>query len=235
MTLEPNFVESSGARAGMSYDVSRTNGVRHNSKRNKKNGPSVTPTSTFTGKCEDIKEYVYDSVPGKNGFDVFVKTTREISEYIARTVKDAGEFRVALDPEVLAFTPLTEPTLADGDNNNTMLVKNGRLSTGSFLTLLSAATRPSAKPLQLCWANVHPLSLTVLGPVPTTMELACRVTSSNSSNSSGHRCIPVRQARTRCTLSLMPKPGSTLFANQPECPMQSTFGFSRQMWTLWNI
>jgi hypothetical protein len=132
MTPQPPAVESSGARTNMSGDSNRDDGDKRNSKKKKKKSPQAISTSTFTGKCEDIKDHVYDSVPGKNGFDVFVKTTREISEYIARTIKDGGEFRVALDPDVLAFTPLTEPTLAAGDENNPVLVKKWEIKYRAF-------------------------------------------------------------------------------------------------------
>jgi hypothetical protein len=61
------------------------------------------------GKCEEIKAHVFDVTPGKNGFDVFAKTTREIGEYMARNVKDGGEFCVALDPENLGFSIIAPP------------------------------------------------------------------------------------------------------------------------------
>jgi hypothetical protein len=43
----------------------------------------VPSISAYEGKCDEIKQYVYDVVAGKNGFDVFAKTTTEIGEYIA--------------------------------------------------------------------------------------------------------------------------------------------------------
>jgi hypothetical protein len=107
MSQVPPAVESSGARAESSRDDERRgNGKKKNKNRNKASQSSV---SAFIGKCKDIKEHVYDAIPGRNGFDVFVKTTREIGEYIARSIKDGGEFRVALDPEDLGFTTLTAP------------------------------------------------------------------------------------------------------------------------------
>jgi hypothetical protein len=79
-------------------------------KKKKKTSSNVSANSaSFSGKCEDIKEHVYDVTLGKSGFDVFAKTTREIGEYIARTVKDGGEFRTAMDPEDLGFTTLMPP------------------------------------------------------------------------------------------------------------------------------
>jgi len=97
-------------------------------KKKKKKKPSTTVSSTaFVGKCEDIKEHVYDVTPGKSGFDVFAKTTREIGEYIARTIKDGGEFRTALDPEQLGFSPLAPPE-DPVDENNAMQVKKWEIA-----------------------------------------------------------------------------------------------------------
>ena len=96
-------------------------------KKKKKAASSSTVYTSFVGKCEDIKEHVYDVTPGKSGFDVFAKTTREVGEYIARTVKDGGEFRTAMDPEDLGFAVLAPP--ADPiDENNIMQVKRWEIA-----------------------------------------------------------------------------------------------------------
>jgi hypothetical protein len=47
----------------------------------------------FEGKCAEIKDSVYDVVSGK---DTFLKTTREIAEYVSRTYENAGEFRTGM-------------------------------------------------------------------------------------------------------------------------------------------
>ncbi|KAG7337969.1 hypothetical protein IV203_034410 [Nitzschia inconspicua] len=41
--------------------------------------------------------------------ELFITTTRAIGEYIATAFKDAGEFRLAFDPENLGFVELKEP------------------------------------------------------------------------------------------------------------------------------
>jgi len=45
---------------------------------------------------------------------MFAKTTREISEYIARTYKGGGEFVIAFDPDNLGFEDITEPVPPPG-------------------------------------------------------------------------------------------------------------------------
>ena len=44
-----------------------------------------------------------------SGSDAFNTTTIRLSEYIARTVANAGEFINAMNPENLDFTPIVEP------------------------------------------------------------------------------------------------------------------------------
>ena len=117
MSQVPPAVESSGVRADSNRDDERHVGNKKKSKNRNKASQSLV--SAFIGKCEDIKEHVYDAIPGRNGFDVFVKTTREIGEYIAPSIKDGGESRVALDPEDLGFTTLTAPI--DPPNNVTAM------------------------------------------------------------------------------------------------------------------
>jgi hypothetical protein len=65
-------------------------------KLHKKKKFHVPSGSIYEGKCEEIKQHVYDVIPGKNGFDVFAKPTTEIGEHIARTVPNAGEFTLVM-------------------------------------------------------------------------------------------------------------------------------------------
>ena len=44
---------------------------------------------------------------------MFVKTTRKIAEYVSSRLKDASEFRNAMDPDNLAFDTLTAPAMGD--------------------------------------------------------------------------------------------------------------------------
>ena len=96
-------------------------------KKKKKKKAFFTVSSSFVGKCEDIKEHVYDVTPGKSGFNVFAKTTRKVGKYIARTIKDGSDFCTAMDPEDLGFAILAPP--ADPiDENNTMQVKRWEIA-----------------------------------------------------------------------------------------------------------
>jgi hypothetical protein len=82
------------------------------SKKKKKKSVSANVTS-FVGKCADIKDHVYDVGGNRGGFDLFVKTTREIAEYVSSKLKDASEFRNAMDPDNLSFETLLAPVLGD--------------------------------------------------------------------------------------------------------------------------
>ena len=66
----------------------------------------------FTGVCEDLKEYVYDTGVGRNNAEIFSKTTKAIAEYVAREYSGAGEFRNGL-PEMTLPTLTAPPPPAD--------------------------------------------------------------------------------------------------------------------------
>lgn len=85
--------------------TSSTNDQR--SRRKKKKTFGSATTSSYIGKCEQIKLHVYDV--GKHA-DQFAKSTKEIAGYIARTLKHGAEFANAMDPENLGFQPIVEPT-----------------------------------------------------------------------------------------------------------------------------
>ena len=57
----------------------------------------------FEGKCPELKGHIYDASDARQS-DQFIKTTREISEYIGRTYKYGGDMRLAVET-------LTAPTL----------------------------------------------------------------------------------------------------------------------------
>jgi hypothetical protein len=88
--------------------------ARQRSKKKKKH--FVPAVAVCEGKCEELKAHTYNMVPGKNGFDIFAKTTTEIRQYIACTVPNAGEFTLVMQPDSLGFldsaapTPPTDPT-----------------------------------------------------------------------------------------------------------------------------
>jgi hypothetical protein len=81
-------------------------------KQHKKKKNFAQRASTFEGKCEAIKQHVYDVTPGRIGFDVFAKTTTKIGQYIASNVVNAGEFTLVMRPDNLGFptiVPLATP------------------------------------------------------------------------------------------------------------------------------
>jgi len=75
------------------------------------------PTSTkFEGKNPDLKGFVYDIRLGGTNAEEFATTTKEISEWIARTYEDGGaDIGNAIDPDKLEFDPfpaITDPPAA---------------------------------------------------------------------------------------------------------------------------
>ena len=87
-----------------------TNDLRRN-RRNRGRRTGVQQTR-FTGVCEDLKEYVYDTGIGRNNAEIFSKTTKAIAEYVAREYSGAGEFRNGL-PEMTLPTLTAPPPPAD--------------------------------------------------------------------------------------------------------------------------
>jgi hypothetical protein len=118
------------------------NDTKHNKKiRDKHRGKLVAfLPSAFMGKWEEIKAHVFDVTPGKNGFDVFAKTTREIGEYMARSVKDSGEFRVALDPKNLGFN-IIDPPPDPRDVHNPMEIKRWEIAFKVFTDATERCTK----------------------------------------------------------------------------------------------
>ena len=53
----------------------------------------------------------------RGGNDLFDKTTREIAEFVSRTIKGGGEFITAMDLGALGFQPLDDPVFPDEDAN----------------------------------------------------------------------------------------------------------------------
>jgi hypothetical protein len=90
-----------------------TNDRQSNGRNKKKKKSGSASATSFVGKCVDIKDQVYDVGGNRGGFDVFVKTTREIAEHVSSKLKDASEFRNAMDPDNLAFETLAAPVLSD--------------------------------------------------------------------------------------------------------------------------
>ena len=114
--MTPNTTGSAPSPPAKMSD--RSSNGRRNHKKNKK--PSATSVSSFIGKCSDIKEHNYDVNASQSGFDVFVKTTREIGKYVGGKLKDASKFWNAMDPENLGFELLVPPAALRDDAKNIM-------------------------------------------------------------------------------------------------------------------
>ncbi len=79
-TLPPELTEpESNSGSGRS-------GKRRNGNWKGTGGKKEAP---FTGKSDQLKHLVYDVVTGK---ETFLKTTREIAEYVSREYDDTEEF-----------------------------------------------------------------------------------------------------------------------------------------------
>jgi hypothetical protein len=131
---------SSGGSGSGSGQAEEARGNQSRKKKKKHFGSSDTQ-SGYTGKCDELKAYVYDVSPGKSGFETFAKTTIEIGQYIARTIKEAGEFRTAMDPDNLGFATLTAP--ADPiDPTNVMQMERWKVEYKEYKNALDLSTDP---------------------------------------------------------------------------------------------
>jgi hypothetical protein len=87
---------------------------RHNGNPDRRNrvNPRQHPTK-FEGKTPGLKGYTYDiqqQGSGSNNADDFVRTTQEISEWIARNYVDGGaDVSNAINPTKLEFDPFPPP------------------------------------------------------------------------------------------------------------------------------
>ena len=86
-------------------------------KRNGKSGgtSSAPGSAKFKGACAALAGVVYDEGLLSSTQDLFVTTTRLISEYVAREYDKAGDFRLGM--QELEVPPLRKPSLADCDRD----------------------------------------------------------------------------------------------------------------------
>jgi hypothetical protein len=105
------------------------------SRDRKRRGGQSRSYSRFVGKCEEIKQFVYDVVSSS---DSFSKTTREIAEYVGRTYDEAGEFRTGMVAMELEVNPDAEKL----DDEKAELYHH----LTAKLLYLSKRTRPDLQP-----------------------------------------------------------------------------------------
>lgn len=111
--------------------------------------------SGFEGKCEAIKQHVYDVVPGKNGFDVFAKTTTEIGEYIASNVPNAGEFTLVMRPENLGFPTIAAPD-DPADPTNLVQVERWKAANKRYDKLIEQREENQKRAYAIVWGQCSP-------------------------------------------------------------------------------
>ena len=54
---------------------------------------TTNETMKFEGKCDDLSGYIYDCADPKQAADMYMSTTKEISEYVGHTYKYGGEMK----------------------------------------------------------------------------------------------------------------------------------------------
>ena len=98
MSTTPDTTTSGGS-ANVDHQVSdkgkvaSQNAWRH---REQKLKPVLTTNETmkFEGKCDDLSSsYIYDCADPKQAADMYMSTTKEISEYVGHTYKYGGEMK----------------------------------------------------------------------------------------------------------------------------------------------
>ena len=103
--------EVPGATEPPDRDIQNDHGTssrrRRKFKKNRqKKSESAKPS--FRGPLPGYETYVYD-ISRNKGSDAFSTTTRKLSELIARTTANAGEFMNAMNPDDLGFEDIEEP------------------------------------------------------------------------------------------------------------------------------
>jgi hypothetical protein len=122
-------------------------------KKKKFHVPSI---SAYEGKCEEIKHHVYNVVQGKNGFDLFAKTTTKIREYIAQTVPNTSKFTLVMQPNKLCFPVIpTPPSLTS--RNDLIELKVWCIANKQYNNLLESKRKTSREHMPLFGASVPQL------------------------------------------------------------------------------
>jgi hypothetical protein len=71
------------------------------------NKPAITMLH-FEGKCKGLKGHTHDVSDPRQAADVYIKTMKEIAEYVGRTYKYGADMRTAI--EGLTLLTFDEPT-----------------------------------------------------------------------------------------------------------------------------
>ena len=106
----------------------------------KKNGQSgaakgfAPRAPKFEGKCPDLKGHIYDASDARQS-DQFIKTTREIGEFVGRTYKYGGDIRLAVEKLSIPF--IIPPADHSEDATKTEIRIWENLSTSTFARSLT--------------------------------------------------------------------------------------------------
>ena len=168
--MTPNAAGSSSSPPAETSDRSSNNRRSNNKDKKNKNKSSGLTTSSYVGKCSDIKEHVYDVSAGRSGFDVFVKTTREISEYAAAKLKDASEFRNAMDPDNLGFDILAPPDDLPADAN-IMQVEVWKVAYKEFTDASRRRSLLNGQVFTIVMGQCSPCTMPILGTCKCTQKI----------------------------------------------------------------
>ena len=133
----PMSEDSGGNFPHSSSSGKHANGTNKSTKTNQNKRGDPVKKPAFQGAIADLKDAVYDT--GPVGKDPFARTTRKIAEYIATNYKWAGDFKTALDPNVLEFQPVVYP--ADpSPNANCVAMKKWELEGGGDKAVFQCST-----------------------------------------------------------------------------------------------
>jgi hypothetical protein len=75
-------------------------------------GRPVARPPEFEGKCKELKGHIYDCSDARQ-LDTFVKTTKELAQYVGRTFKKGMDARLAIE----RLSLLTLTIVPAGDKN----------------------------------------------------------------------------------------------------------------------
>ncbi len=100
--------KSGGGKPSVTKSVGGDTGGGKGNKQAKRNfnRKAIVRQPKFEGKCEELKGHIYDCSDARQA-DVYVKTTKEIAEYVGHTYKYGSDARLAV--ENLELPTIPEP------------------------------------------------------------------------------------------------------------------------------
>lgn len=117
----------------------------------------------FKGKCDDLKGIIY--VAGS--IDNFAKTNKEVVEYVARTVPNAGEYRTAIiELELPALTPPVHPHADANGVIDPFDMANWTQQNGIFLKKQAKRESVEKQIFAIVQGQVHPALMEKVEAVP---------------------------------------------------------------------